>query len=383
MNSCIKRDIIFRMEATALVIAFGPTESSLPKVTAITDKSRGMIRRYCHFLLVCAVWASARSVASESPDFATVYELVRTNIAGIKPDQLNQFAIDGLLQRLGGSARWISTAGTPAFAEKSTMGFERIEGKYGYSRLGEIDSTSSQRLATVLSQWRSTNELRGLILDLRFSSGSDFPAAANVADLFFPDGQAIMDWGDGMVRSSTKSNFQTLPVTVLVNRETRGTPEAIAASLKSAGLALIVGGTTAGEGAVYRDFLVSNGNTLRIAVKNVATGSGEVISMEGIVPDILVNIPLQWERSYLADPYTLVTSSTNSSNGTNQVVASVRVRRKLNEAELVRSKQTGTEALPEIRHPSTDLVRIIRDPVLARAVDLLKGLSIINSRTPQ
>ncbi len=337
-----------------------------------------MIRRQLRLILVLAACVTLGRALAASPDFQLVYELIRTNVAGINADRLNTLAIEGLLDRLGGAARIITNEEPSSGSEGSLVKTTLFEGHYGYARIGEIGTSSASELSEAISHWNPTNDLQGVVLDLRFASGKDFHAAAQLADLFFPAGQPVLDWGEGLFQSTSKTNAFPVPVTILVNRQTKGAPEAVAAALRSSGLALVIGGTTAGEAAVYRDFLLPTDGSLRIAVNNVKTGNGEAIPTEGLVPDIKVNTPLTWDRAYLADLYTGVTSTTNSPLATNVVVATVRIRKRVNEAELVRSKQAGAEPAPEVvRATPPEAPRIIRDPALARAVDLLKGLRII------
>lgn len=337
-----------------------------------------MIRRQVRQILVLVACVTLGRPLAGTPDFQLVYELIRTNAAGINADRLNALAIEGLLDRLGGAARLITNEEPSTVSEGSLVKSALFEGHYGYARIGEIGAASPSELAGVISNWKSTNEIEGMVLDLRFSSGKDFRAAAQLADLFFPAGQPVIDWGEGVFQSTSKSSAFAVPVTILVNRQTRGAPEAVAAALRRSGLALVIGSTTAGEAAVYRDFLLPASGSLRIAVTNVKTGNGEAIPTEGLVPDIVVNTPLTWDRAYLSDPFTGVTSTTNSPLATNLVVATVRVRKRVNEAELVRSKQAGVEPAPEIvKTAPPEAPRIIRDPALARAVDLLKGLRIV------
>ncbi len=355
-----------------------PRGTSLPCIGAIADKPGGMIRRYVRLILVLAACVTLGRLKAATPEFQLLYELIRTNVAGISAERLNTLAVEGLLERLGGAARFITNEEPAAVADGSLVKVNLFEGHYGYARIGEIGPSTAKELAGAISHWKPTNELEGVVLDLRFATGSDFQAAAQLADLFFPTGQPVLDWGEGLFQSTTKTGSFPVPVTVLVNRQTRGAPEAVAAALRSSGLALVIGGTTAGEAAVYRDFLLPTGGSIRIAVNNVKTGNGEAIPTEGLVPDIVVNTPVAWDRAYLADPFTGVTSTTNSPLATNLVVATVRVRKRINEAELVRSKQAGVEPTPEtVKAASPEAPRIIRDPALARAVDLLKGLRIV------
>ena len=337
-----------------------------------------MIRRHVRLVLALAACVTLSRAMAATPDYQLVYELIRTNVAGIPAERLNSLAVEGLLDRLGGAARIITNEEPAAVSEGSLVKTALFEGHYGYARIGEIGPSSASELKEAIAKWNPTHDLEGVVLDLRFSSGNDYKSAAQLADLFFSAGQPVLDWGEGLFQSTSKTSAFPVPVTLLVNRQTRGAPEAVASALRSSGLALVIGGTTAGEAAVYRDFLLPTGASLRIAVNNIKTGNGEVIPTEGLVPDIQVNTPLTWDRAYLADPFTGVTSTTNSPAATNLVVASVRVRKRVNEAELVRSKQAVLEAPQDtVKTQSPEAPRIIRDPALARAVDLLKGLRIV------
>ena len=106
----------------------------------------------------------------------------------------------------------------------------------------------------------------------------------------------------------------------------------------------------------------------------------------GVVPDIAVNVRPEVERGYLADPFITINAAPSSPGATNQIVSSIRVRKKLTEADLVKAKQEGRSieaALNGATNPPAAVAeppKVVRDPVLARALDLLKGLSVIRAR---
>jgi len=104
---------------------------------------------------------------------------------------------------------------------------------------------------------------------------------------------------------------------------------------------------------------------------------------EGLQPDIAVEVSPQDERAYYADAYKGITSSNPGGMGlgaANPAVATNSARRmRFNEAELVREHREGLNtdaetAPPRAREPEKPLVH---DPVLARALDLLKGLAVV------
>jgi C-terminal processing protease CtpA/Prc len=251
-----------------------------------------------------------------------------------------------------------------------------------YVRAGQVSLGFGPQLAAILEESkRSTNTL-GLILDLRFAGGGAYEGAANAADLFASAAGPLLDWGTGQVSSTAKTNAWSKPVVVLVNRETGGAAEALAGALRAQRAALVIGSRTAGTAAVFRDIPLADGRRIRMAVAAVKTGDGESLPSDGMLPDIQVTIATELERAYLSDPFTPILTSTNVASGSNRLVSTIKVHRKITEADLVRARKAG-EPDPDTDAPSTmpattpGTVQTVRDPALARAIDLLKGLRVI------
>jgi hypothetical protein len=173
---------------------------------------------------------------------------------------------------------------------------------------------------------------------------------------------------------------------LLVNRRTVGAAEVLAAVLRQGTLTLLIGSSTAGQASVYRDFTLSTGQHLRIAAQPVKIGlNGETIPPEGLVPDIPVSIPLQREEAWLKDPYKTFAMTRGDGQGSgetngNDPNATGGPRRRINEADLVRMMEEGE--MPGMWNsltsgPSEAAKPLIRDPVLARGLDFLKGLAVV------
>jgi hypothetical protein len=233
-----------------------------------------------------------------------------------------------------------------------------------------------------------TNALKGIVLDLRNADGMDYAAAADTADLFVSKEMPLLDWGSGLTRSKPKSDAITVPVAVLVNQQTAGAAEALAAILRETDRGLILGAKTAGEATMAQDFPLKNGQRLRIATAAVKLGNGETLSVHGVKPDIQVAVNPQDEKAYLADPFkelskppTLLAGAlftpaagTNATAGTNRAG-----RGRVSEADLIRERKEGREldtSEPTLRDLEPQKP-VVRDPVLGRALDLIKGLSVI------
>ena len=97
------------------------------------------------------------------------------------------------------------------------------------------------------------------------------------------------------------------------------------------------------------------------------------------LPDIVVAIGAEDERALMENPYAVsAPDDTNSPAATNNLLPFVN---HTSEADLVRAKiKDGDEDESLATSRQTEPPKpFIRDPVLARAVDLIKGLAIVHS----
>ncbi len=338
---------------------------------------------FCLLLGVSHGWA-----ASPSADFKEVYDLLRANLAGANDVELNRAAVEGLIAQLNPQVSVVGESGTAKDTNSppaiSTAIFERA---YGYVRIGRIAPGVDKQLADAYQGLTSTNRLRGVVFDLRYASGHDYATAAAMADAFFTTEKPLMDWGEGLKKSTAKTNAVSLPITILVNKKTSGAAEAFAGVLRQAEVGLILGANTAGQASIAKEFSLKNGQRLRIATTPIKMADGKDFPAGGLKPDITVEVASEDERSYFEDAYkgaaktnrlaSVSGSSTNqaSATGTNRPP-----RRRMNEAELVRMLREGQnpdlETTPGSREADNSKP-LVTDPALTRAIDLLKGLSVV------
>ena len=184
--------------------------------------------------------------------FEEVSGLVRSNLAGATPDQLDQLAVDGLLKELSPRVALVDEADDSVLAgmPAGVVDTRLYRGSIGYVRLGVIHGDSAEQLRARHRDLVTSNQLSGLVLDLRMSNGDDYAAALDVADQFLFREVPLINWGEGLERSEGKEDAMSLPVAVLVNRDTGGGAEALAGMLRETGVALLIGGRTAGTAAM-------------------------------------------------------------------------------------------------------------------------------------
>jgi carboxyl-terminal processing protease len=116
--------------------------------------------------------------------------------------------------------------------------------------LSEGTSEELQRIVASLQQ----GGIRGLLLDLRWCPGGLLSESINVADLFLGDCTVATtlsrDGARKEYRSKLEHSFLGFPLLVLVNGETSGGAELIAAALQDNRRARVAGQRTRGKGSI-------------------------------------------------------------------------------------------------------------------------------------
>jgi hypothetical protein len=339
------------------------------------------LARLVFFCGVASV-AGPSFAASATPPLNQVLEVLRTNLPELDEAELNRAAVAGLLAELRGRASMASTA---ADTNPALMSFAVLDRGVALARVGRVTPELARELTAGFQAATTTNKLEGLVLDLRFVAGDDFPAVVPIASLFVGDERPLLDWGNGMQKAAAESAALRVPLAVLINRETIGAAEGLAGVLREAGVALLIGNTTAGRARAGRNVELGDGFTLRVASTPVKLGDGSVIPDTGVTPDIAINIAIDQERALREKMFGPVSVSDSS---TNTVATRPARSPRVNEADLVRERRNGTNQsqspLPAEQRSAASAPRpapapkqVIVDPALARAVDLLKALTVI------
>ena len=345
------------------------------------------------FLLAATVGRAAPP--GDPPKFEEVYQLLRSNLDGVSQADLDRAAVKGLLEQLPGQVMLEESNSAAIPTASDTLGKVALyDDSYACLRIGRVEGNLAEKLRAAYQELVRTNKakIKGVILDLRFASGNDYGAAA-AADCFLNSEQPLLDWGTGSARATKKTNAIAAPVAILVNSQTAGAAESLAAALREADIGLILGATTAGQAKIFKEFSLGNGEKLRIATAQIKLGNGTAMA-RGLKPDIAVETSLADERAYLEDPYKILHPPALAKNGsaanTNLSSTNQPARRPTNEAELVRERRAGEtlddgsdEMSPQIiAAPEEPAPPVIADTALARALDLLKGLAVLQQSHP-
>jgi carboxyl-terminal processing protease len=154
--------------------------------------------------------------------------------------------------------------------------------KYHGTKIGDLEFArftqgSGNQLRTQVKKMLHDGA-KALILDLRFNGGGLLEEAINVASIFIPDGTIVSTDGRTQTRqvyvARGNAIAPTIPLVVLVNRDTASSAEIVTAALQDHGRAKVIGTHTYGKGVYQEIQNLSNGGALELTVGEFFTPSG-------------------------------------------------------------------------------------------------------------
>jgi carboxyl-terminal processing protease len=166
-----------------------------------------------------------------------------------------------------------------------------LDGGIGVIRLKSFQSNTCDDLQNALQRLHTQN-LRGLVLDLRDNPGGLLQQAVCVADMFLSRGTIVTTSSNDPEKSERKlahsdGTEPDYPMIVLANGGSASASEIVAGALKNHDRAVVVGERTFGKGSVqvlYNDD--SDGWALKLTIAQYLTPGDVSIQSVGIVPDI-------------------------------------------------------------------------------------------------
>jgi C-terminal processing protease CtpA/Prc len=160
----------------------------------------------------------------------------------------------------------------------------------GYLGLGSFDSERAGERFTLELEALLRHGIRALVIDLRGNAGGLVLGGLQVLDLFLSD--VVLGFRDTrfgpIPLGYANPRAVTLPVAVLVDRDTASTAEIVAGALQTRGRARLYGEVTAGKGVGQTTVLLSHGGELRLVTFDWSLPDGRSIHGWGLTPDVPV-----------------------------------------------------------------------------------------------
>jgi carboxyl-terminal processing protease len=249
----------------------------------------------------------------------------------------------------------------------------------GYLRIAGFDDATQAALASAVRDLRehTGDKLAGLILDLRNNPGGVFNAAVATADAFIDKGDIVVI--KGRKPSSTQrigatpgDLAQGLPIVALINGGTAREAELVAGALQDNHRAMLLGTQSFGESSIETVIPLPGNGAIRLTTARFMTPTGRQIQGKGLAPDLIV-MPVKLEKLAQRD--------------------------RLHEADLKGALKNTDPVAPggkppadpaqgaaaagsaqEARSVATGEIGSAVDEQLSEAVDVLRGLALINGR---
>jgi len=173
-----------------------------------------------------------------------------------------------------------------------TVVSKALDNQIGYVKLREFNSMAYDQVNTALDEL-DVNHLDGLILDLRGNPGGFLTSAIDIASLFLKTGNVVIEDFGGGNQDHLDVNPEryigvSLPLVVLVDKDSASASELVAGALQDQDRAEIIGTTTFGKGTVQTWMGLVNGGGVRLTIARWLTPNGNWIHKQGITPDIVV-----------------------------------------------------------------------------------------------
>ncbi len=166
----------------------------------------------------------------------------------------------------------------------------------GYIRLSDFREKSADDLEAAIKRLQEQH-LESVILDLRNNPGGLLDVSVSVAELFLDRHELIVSTKGRLrnqnqeLRSRINGPVNTLPLVVLINEGSASASEIVAGAIQDHRRGIILGTKSHGKASVQTIFPLKDGSALRLTTSKYFTPSGRSIHGHGIEPD--VDVPLE------------------------------------------------------------------------------------------
>lgn len=177
-----------------------------------------------------------------------------------------------------------------ALVTVETVTSKMLPNNVGYVSLSEFSADSATQ---VIQAIESLKGAKSIVFDLRDNPGGYLSQAIAISDFFLPKGSEIMSIDykasdDQVIKDEL--NGYTLPVVVLVNKNSASASEIVAAALQKNGRAKIVGENSYGKGTVQDVITLPSGDGFKLTVAEYKGPQMMKINGVGVKPDVEVKL---------------------------------------------------------------------------------------------
>lgn len=152
-----------------------------------------------------------------------------------------------------------------------------------------FQQNTANEIRRLVDEYRKTDQVRAVVIDLRNNPGGLLSAAVESADLFLAQGMIVStksrSEGDQQFQALPGSELEQIKLGVLINGRSASAAEVFTAALQDHGRAWVVGEKSYGKGVVQKLFPLEDGSALQMTVSQYYTPRGRLIEGGGIMPN--------------------------------------------------------------------------------------------------
>nr|WP_298686748.1 S41 family peptidase [uncultured Dongia sp.] len=268
--------------------------------------------------------------------------------------------------------------------------WELEDGNIGYVRITSFSEKTDSGLRAAVDELKKATkgELSGIVLDMRNNPGGLLDQAIAVSDDFLGKGEIVSTRGrdpNDAQRWNAEAGdiIDGKPMIVLINGGSASASEIVAGALQDHSRAVLIGTKSFGKGSVQSIMAIPGHGAMRLTTARYYTPSGRSIQATGIDPDIMVEQAKieklgADKRPHEADLKGALTNGEAEPKA--EPEAAPAAEPEANAAD-PKKDEKKEEAVPFVGSERIQIAKPDDDFQLARAIDLLRGLSLIQGKS--
>ncbi len=166
---------------------------------------------------------------------------------------------------------------------KNVPYYGMIDDEIGYVSLTTFTQKASQNIARAIKELKRENEVKGLVLDLRYNGGGLLGEAVRICNLFVPQGVEVVSTKckvkerDQHFKTTGSPLDLEIPLVVMINNRSASASEIVSGVIQDLDRGVIMGQRSFGKGLVQNTRDVGYNNRIKVTTSKYYIPSGRCI----------------------------------------------------------------------------------------------------------
>lgn len=188
---------------------------------------------------------------------------------------------------------------TRATVKIKTVSYKMLDNNIGYIKISEFNEGTANEFKNAYNNIKGDNP-QSVIIDLRNNGGGLVNEALEISETMTEKGKNLLITKNSKDKEEIQKSKQdpviTIPVTVLINKNSASASEILAGILKDDCNSKIVGEKSYGKGVIQTVYQFTDGTGIKITTEEYFTPNHNQINKLGITPDIESKLDPEWEN---------------------------------------------------------------------------------------